>query len=102
MRRQFGAGYRKQFSFLMRGKPLVVEAVSVEAIAAGEAFSEKPVSEKRESKAAETVRMFTAGAWHSAPLYRREELGPGVRIDGPSIIAEANSTTVVEPDWRAE
>jgi 5-oxoprolinase (ATP-hydrolysing) len=45
--------------------------------------------------------MFTAGAWHKTPLYRREELAAGQRIDGPAIIAEANATTVVEPEWRA-
>jgi 5-oxoprolinase (ATP-hydrolysing) len=101
MRRQFEHAYRKQFSFLMPGRPLVVEAVSVEAVAAGEAIQEQPVQEKSEATPAETVRMFTGGRWHEAPLYRREELGPGSRIDGPAIIAEANATTVVEPEWRA-
>ena len=46
-------------------------------------------------------RMFSGARWHEAPLYRREELGPGSTIDGPAIIAEANATTVVEPEWRA-
>src|SRR5262249_9127326 len=49
----------------------------------------------------ETVRMFSGGRWHEAPLYRRESLGAGQRIDGPAIIAEANATTVVEPEWQA-
>jgi len=35
MQAQFERAYRKQFSFLMPGKALVVEAVSVEALAAG-------------------------------------------------------------------
>jgi 5-oxoprolinase (ATP-hydrolysing) len=46
--------------------------------------------------------MYTGGRWHETPLYRREKLGSGDRIDGPAIIAEANATTVVEPGWRAE
>ncbi len=45
--------------------------------------------------------MFTGGRWHEAPLYRRDELAAGQSIDGPAIIAEANATTVVEPEWRA-
>jgi 5-oxoprolinase (ATP-hydrolysing) len=98
---EFEAAYRKQFSFLMRGRPLIAEAVSVEAAAAGEAVQEQVLSEKGESRPAENVRMFTGGRWHDAPLYRREDLGPGNRIDGPAIIAEANATTVVEPEWRA-
>jgi 5-oxoprolinase (ATP-hydrolysing) len=104
MVRQFEAAYRRQFSFLMPDKALIVEAVSVEAIAPGEevalildrasrppAGGAKPV----------TVRMFTAGRWHDAPLVRREDLAPGEVLDGPAIIAEANATTVVEPGWRA-
>jgi 5-oxoprolinase (ATP-hydrolysing) len=101
MTRQFEAAYRAQFSFLMPGRPLIVEAVSVEAISSGEEVREQPVAEKSLAKPAETVRVFTGGCWHDAPLYRREDLGPGSRIDGPAIIAEANATTVVEPQWRA-
>src|SRR5262245_29220392 len=101
MVRQFEAAYRKQFSFLMPGRALVAEAVSVEAIAAGVSIAEQRAAQKPAGKPAETVRIFTGGRWHAAPLYRREELAPGQRIDGPAIIAEANATTVVEPEWRA-
>jgi 5-oxoprolinase (ATP-hydrolysing) len=98
---QFEAAYRKQFSFLMPGKSLIVEAVSVEAIAAGEVHEEQEVDKRKPGKPVETVRMFTLGKWREAPLYRREDLGPGARIEGPAIIAEANATTMVEPEWRA-
>jgi 5-oxoprolinase (ATP-hydrolysing) len=101
MERDFEAAYRKQFSFLMPGRALAAEAVSVEAIAKGEVFSEKPLPPGKTATPAETARMVTGGRWHEAPLYRREQLGPGSRVDGPAIIAEANATTVVEPEWRA-
>ena len=97
----FEDAYRKQFSFLMPGRPLIVEALSVEAIAPGETLTETPLPPKPAARPAEEVRIFTGGRWHEAPLYRREDLGPGSRIDGPAIIAEANATTVVEPEWRA-
>src|SRR5207302_4031192 len=101
MAARFEAAYRKQFSFLMPGKPLIVEAVSVEAIAPGEVHEEGKIGESSDAKPVETVRMFTLGEWRAAPLYRREELGPGKRIEGPAIIAEAHATTVVEPEWHA-
>ena len=101
MLRDFEAAYRKQFSFLMPGRPLIAEAISVEAIAVGQVHQEKPVAPRGEAKVAERVRMFSGGRWHGAPLYRREDLGPGNSVDGPAIIAEANATTVVEPEWRA-
>ncbi len=102
MQRYFEDAYRKQFSFLMPGKPLIAEAVSVEAVAAGEVIEEGVHGKKAEAWPVETVRMFSGGRWHEAPLYRREDLGPGQRVAGPAVIAEANATTVIEPEWRAE
>jgi 5-oxoprolinase (ATP-hydrolysing) len=104
MVRAFEAAYRKQFSFLMPGKPLIVEAVSVEAIAAGEAIAERssPLNPRSSIlNPASVVRIFTAGRWREAPLYRRDDLAPGHSFEGPAIVAEANATTVVEPGWRA-
>ena len=98
---EFEAAYRQQFSFLMPGRALVAEAVSVEAIAPGDAPLEERATRRAPGSAAQRAKIFTAGAWHEAPLYRREELAPGQRVDGPAIIAEANATTVVEPEWRA-
>ncbi|MFT3779867.1 MAG: hydantoinase B/oxoprolinase family protein [Ottowia sp.] len=104
----FEAAYRQRFAFLMQGKALVVEAVSVEAVVAGDAPREDahPLHPVRPAPRRDTVRMYTAGAdgqpaWHDAALIVREDLRPGDAIDGPAIIAEQNATTVVEPGWRA-
>jgi 5-oxoprolinase (ATP-hydrolysing) len=99
----FEAAYRQRFSFLMPGKPMMVEAVSVEAIVAGDAPAEPRQQEQpqREVPRRETVRMYSGGAWHEAALCVREDLRPGDVIAGPAIIAEKNATTVVEPGWRA-
>ncbi|OOG58954.1 hydantoinase B/oxoprolinase family protein [Polaromonas sp. C04] len=99
----FEAAYRQRFSFLMQGKGLVVEAVSVEAVAAADAPSEPRLAlqEAREVPRRETVRLYSAGQWHDAALVVREDLRPGDVIQGPAIIAEQNATTVVEPGWAA-
>ncbi|ABE43717.1 hydantoinase B/oxoprolinase family protein [Polaromonas sp. JS666] len=99
----FEAAYRQRFSFLMQGKGLVVEAVSVEAVVAGDAPAEPRHSlhEPREVPRRETVRMYSGGQWHDAALVVREDLQPGDIISGPAIIAEKNATTVVEPGWEA-
>jgi 5-oxoprolinase (ATP-hydrolysing) len=105
MRAQFDAAYAQRYSFLMPDRALIVEAVSVEALGAGEAGAERPVKvAPRNSplRAATTVRAYFEGAWHETPLYVRADTRPGDAIDGPAIIAEANATTVVEPGWRAE
>ncbi|WP_448251068.1 hydantoinase B/oxoprolinase family protein [Ottowia oryzae] len=106
--RAFEAAYRQRFAFLMQGKALLVEAVSVEAVVAGDAPTERThaVHEGRTAAPRDNVRMYTGGTdgqagWHDAHLYVREDLLPGDAIDGPAIIAEQNATTVVEPGWRA-
>jgi N-methylhydantoinase A len=42
------------------------------------------------------------GARHDTPIYRRERLAAGVRFDGPAIVEQLDSTTVVEPGDRVE
>jgi 5-oxoprolinase (ATP-hydrolysing) len=105
MARAFEAAYRTRYSFLMPDRGLIVEAVSVEALGRSDAFAERaPDSAPRTGppQPAETVDMFTGGRPNRTPVFRREALRAGDRIDGPAIIAEANATTVVEPGWRAE
>jgi N-methylhydantoinase A/oxoprolinase/acetone carboxylase beta subunit len=81
----FEAAYRQRFAFLMQGKGLVVEAVSVEAVVAGDAPAEPrhATHEPREVPRRETVRMYSGGQWHDAALVVREDLRPGDIIAGP-------------------
>ncbi|SDD51651.1 5-oxoprolinase (ATP-hydrolysing) [Massilia sp. PDC64] len=102
---QFEQAYRRRFSFLMPGKALVVEAVSVEALGRSDAPPEQALEVAARGAAApvyETVKMYADGAWRDTGVYRRQDIAPGDVIDGPAIIAEANATTVVEAGWRAE
>jgi 5-oxoprolinase (ATP-hydrolysing) len=99
----FEAAYRQRFAFLMAERRLIVEAVSVEAVAPGDAPAEAthPLLVAQPAPAADTVRMFSGGRWWDAALVVREHTRPGHVIDGPAIIAEKNATTVVEPGWQA-
>ena len=99
----FEAAYRQRFAFLMQERALVVEAVSVEAVGAGDAPAEQPQATLAPATmpAEETVKLFSGGRWWEAALVVREAAKPGLFVDGPAIIAEKNATTVVEPGWRA-
>ncbi|MBT8226400.1 MAG: 5-oxoprolinase [Dactylosporangium sp.] len=111
----FEAGYRRRFAFLLPEKPVVVEAIVVEATAAtvtggpgDHAVSEPGRPPARGHRpdpdpaaAPVPVRVFVEDTWREVDCHRRRSLGPGSRVDGPAIIAEANATTVVEPGWRA-
>jgi N-methylhydantoinase A len=41
--------------------------------------------------------VYYAGKWHATPTYRREALAAGNRINGPALIEEYASTTVLMP-----
>jgi len=101
--RQFETAYRRRFAFLMQGKGLVVEAVSVEAVQSGDAPQEMrhAVHAARDTPRRATVPVYCAGQWQDAALVVREDLRPGDVVRGPTIIAEQNATTVVEPGWEA-
>jgi N-methylhydantoinase A len=42
------------------------------------------------------------GEWVETPVYRRENLPRGFKADGPVVIEERHSVTVVPPRWRVE
>jgi N-methylhydantoinase A len=42
-----------------------------------------------------------ASAEHDCPVYERERLPGGLAFEGPAVVEEAGSTTVVRPGWRA-
>ncbi len=105
-RRGFERRYRQQYGFLMPGKPLVVEAVAVEAIGrahAGRASAALEFAPRAGplTPLRRTNRIYTDGAFRDAAVYDRDDLRPGDAIAGPAVIREDNATTVVEPGWRA-
>jgi 5-oxoprolinase (ATP-hydrolysing) len=99
----FAAAYQQRYAFLMAGRRLVVEAVSVESVGAGEAVAEpsQALAASGAAPSADTVRLWSGGRWWDARLVARDAARPGHTIDGPAIVAERNATTVVEPGWRA-
>jgi 5-oxoprolinase (ATP-hydrolysing) len=103
IRSSFEAAYLQRYAFVMPARALVAEAVSVEAVLAGEAPDEPlwPVGAPRETPVRERVPMHGEGGWRDAALVVRADLQPGDRIVGPAIIAEQNATTVLEHGWEA-
>jgi 5-oxoprolinase (ATP-hydrolysing) len=106
----FERAYRQYFSFLMRGKAIIAEAVSVElaapsaAVAAPVQADAPPdgVAPGQVGEGEASVLLYSSGGWARAPLARRRDLRPGGRVAGPALIVENYATTVVEPGWRAE
>ncbi|RZJ36317.1 MAG: 5-oxoprolinase, partial [Brevundimonas sp.] len=98
----FEALHRRRFGFFAEGKALVVE--TLEAEAAGGSGQTAEVGGDTHDRTPEPVThtpVWMAGENRDAPVYRREDFGPGAAVDGPAVILEDTGTTVVEPGWRA-
>ncbi|MBM7441001.1 hydantoinase B/oxoprolinase family protein [Streptomyces sp. HB132] len=100
---EFTGVHRARYGFAM-DKPLVVEAVSVEATGAAGPHT-LPRTGARAGQGPPrppgAVRMFAGGTWRDAALYRRGTLRAGDTVTGPAVVAEDDATTVVDPGWQA-
>ena len=98
----FETAHRQQYGFVVPEKALIVDSVSVEAVGHSERVND-PILQTGTKDAAPLarVRFWADGKETEAPVYERAALRPGQTIDGPAIILDPTSTTVVEPDWRA-
>ncbi|MGH3906029.1 MAG: hydantoinase B/oxoprolinase family protein [Pseudonocardiaceae bacterium] len=96
----FEDSYRSTYSFLM-DRPLIVEAMSVEATGLTEQPDLSHVVAAALPDPGDTVRLHAGGSWREAPLHQRERMTPGDTVTGPAIVAETNATTVVDEGWRA-
>jgi 5-oxoprolinase (ATP-hydrolysing) len=104
MKRAFEKAHKARFGFIDRSKQIVVEAVSVEAVGGGAKFSERAVQRARGKlpPPARRTQFFSAGQWHKANVYTRDQLKIGALVNGAAIIIEPHQTIVVEPGWQAE
>jgi len=98
----FEAAHKKQFGFITRDKPIVVEALEVEAVGGGADIDEPDLDlTDKEAVAAETTSFYSGGAWHQAAVHARAGLAPGQKVVGPALIIEDHQTIVIEPGWTA-
>ncbi len=104
MTEEFTAAHRARYGFTM-DKPLVVETVSVEATGRAGPPPARPAPQDTGRPGTPhpfaTGSVFSGGRWRDAGLYRRGDLRASDTVDGPALVTEEDSTTVVDPGWRA-
>ena len=101
MRAAFEAAYRQRFAFTMPETPLVAESLSVELIGASDGADAEvaPPLARSAGEPIREVQAYMAGEARPTPIYDRADLAPEQTIQGPAIIFDNASTTVVEPGW---
>ncbi len=104
LRAAFATLHLRRYGFAAPDRPLVVEAIAVEATLPGEAVREPPAAAAVHAAPCpiETVEMWSGGCAHQAGLFDRAALYPGHDLHGPALICEPIGTIVVEPGWQLE
>ena len=101
---QFEDQHKQRYGFVMEEKPLVVEAVAVEAIGETQSLPDaeaKTTTDAVKPDALATRAVVFDGASEDTPFYKREDLKPGAKVRGPAVIIEPVGTTVIDPGWEA-
>ncbi len=100
----FSELHNKRFGFAVPGRALMAQDVVVEVTLPGEAVLETRLA-ARDAGTAEPIGvspMWSGGRMHDTCVFERSSLTAGDVLLGPALISEANATTVVEQDWKAE
>ncbi|MGD9949385.1 MAG: hydantoinase B/oxoprolinase family protein [Desulfobulbus sp.] len=102
MREAFEVAHKQRFGFITPERPLMVEALVVEAIGSTEPLIEPELPQTTNmAHPQQQVSVWLEDGWCQTPLYLRSTLQPGQRITGPALIIEPIGTVVLEPGWRA-
>ncbi len=84
MRAAFEIVHQQRFGFTSPEKEIEIEAIEVEALGGGERPEEPDLPLAPEPPEPQTTtRLFTDGAWHEAPVFLRDGLGPGIASKAP-------------------
>ncbi len=99
----YAAEHEKLYGYVHRDRPLEIVAARVEVVGHSAASPEPAhrAAARCPTPAATATAVFGAEP-HEAAVYHRAELRPGDALDGPAIVVERVSTTIVDPGWSAE
>lgn len=97
----FEREHMERFSFIMKENDIVIDTIEVEGIGGSDRDQTMNKGASRTDPSGEEVMLSVKGQWKKVPLYQRDELPPGMRIEGPAMIAESTGTNVIDEGWIA-
>ncbi len=99
LRDAFEAAYRRLYGQVIPGQPVEVLSWTLTLATAASAPLAAPAPAAQEGGAWARTRLYDGARWQEAPVYRRSALLPGRRHQGPALVEEAQTTTVVPEGW---
>ena len=102
----FDAAHRRQYGFVAEGETVQLVTLRVEAAGLVPKASFRPAPPAAPDACAAIVGrrqvwLPEAGGWTDCPVYARDGLQPGNRIEGPAIVDQMDATTVILPAMTA-
>lgn len=102
---RFHAEHEREYNYRRDGQPVEIYRLSVRAVG----MTPKPDLKRHEfgevpptPGSVRSVRFDEVGDPVETPVYARSELPAGAQLDGPAVVEQLDSTTVVPPGWKAE
>ncbi len=94
----FHAAHEARFGFAIPGEPIEIVNLAVTAVSRTDRPQDRELETGMpEGRATAERPVRFADGWHDTAVYMRNTLAPGQTIQGPALIEEAASVTVVEP-----
>jgi len=101
VRRVFEEKHRAVYGFTLEDRGVEVVVARVFAVIRRVKPSlPKPVA-RGEPKVREARKAYFKDGWATAPVYWRDDLPLGYRLEGPAVVEEYDSTTIIPPGWVA-
>jgi len=103
--KRFHEAHRRRYGHMAESE--AIEIVNFQVTAVGQIpkpqFSKREISDRAQPPAPQEMRttFFNPAEASQIPVFRRSVLMPGTVIDGPAVIEEKTSTTVLYPGQRA-
>ncbi|MBA4115322.1 MAG: hydantoinase/oxoprolinase family protein [Rubrobacter sp.] len=103
LREQFEEAHRQRYDFDLPDSPLEIATIRVigRGTIKGVSLTESENGAGKDASGAvmRTDTVFFGGKWMETPVYERGALRAGNVIEGPAIVAQNDTTTVLEPGY---
>ena len=104
LRGRFEEAHRQRYNFELPDSPVEIATVrvvgrgTIKGVSLSE--SEDGAGEDASGAVVRRDRVFFNGEWSETPIYERGKLSPGNVIEGPAVVVQDDTTTVIEPGFR--